>query len=290
MRMKRGKNLNKVLLGLFSWAILGWSLGTIEGRAASGPDFSQPDSQTIYIAELVRSAKDPKGDRRHTITFDVPPVVENGAMVPVSLRLDHPMEAGHYIQSLVLFDEASLIKLKSIARLSPENGRAFLSTSIRLARSTKLKAVAECNLHGRWLGISPEIRVGESGCGAAISRPTPNFSGNILRVKFSGRGQKGKPLQISLTIKHPMESGMTLDKEGKATRSFPAFFMKDLQVFYGGKLVSKFELGPGLSNNPVLEFMLQAGKDGSLKLKAINTDGQSFEDSVSFKSRSGNFF
>lgn len=258
-------------------------------RAAAGLDFSRPEGQDEYIAELVRSARDPKGDRVHAVRFQVPPVVENGALVPVSLWLDHPMESGHYVQRLALFDEGSLIKLKAIARFSPENGKAYLSTSIRLARSTRLKAVAECNLHGRWLGLSPEIRVGESGCGAAIANPTRNFAGNILGAKLLG-GKKGALPQVQLTLKHPMESGMTLDRGGKAVRNFPPFFLRSLQVFYGGKLVSEFQLGPGLSNNPGLGFALKTGKNGSLKLKAINSEGQSFDESISLSPLSGELF
>lgn len=262
----------------------------LEARVPAGPDFSRPEGQDAYIAELWKSARDPKGDKAHTIHFQVPPVAENGGLVPIALWLDHPMEPGHYIRSLAFFDEGSLIKLKAIARLSPENGKASLSTSIRLAKSTRLKAIAECNLHGRWFGLSPEIRVGESGCGAAIAQPTRNFAGNILGVKLLGGSKKGALPQVQVTLKHPMESGMTLDKGGKAVRNFPPFFLKNLQVFYGGKLVSEFQLGPGLSNNPGLSFPLKTGKDGSLKLKAVNNEGQAFEDSISLSALGGEFF
>ena len=284
------KNFIRILLGVVCWIFVGFAQGAEKGKVAVEPDFSRPDGQEAYIAELVQSAKDPQGDKQHTISFDVPPVVEDGSMVPVSLWLDHPMEPDHHIRSIAFFDEASLIKLKAVAHFSPENGRAQLSTSIRLAKSTRLTAVAVCSLHGRWLSVSPQIQVGESGCGAAISRPTPNFSGNIFRVKFSGRGKKGKPLRVNLTVRHPMESGITVDEEGKTTRSFPAFFMKDLQVFYEGKLVIEFRLGPGLSNNAALGFTLQTDEDGPLKLKGTNTEGQSFEDSISLKARLGDFF
>jgi sulfur-oxidizing protein SoxY len=285
-----GRNLIQVLLGVACWAALGLAQAVETEKVTAEPDFFRPGGQDTYIAELLQSAKDSKEDPQHAISFDVPPVVEDGGVVPISLQLNHPMEPDHYIRSIDFFDENSLIKLKAIARFSPEIGRAQLSTSIRLAKSTRLKAVAECNLHGRWLSVSPEVQVGESGCGAAIARPTLNFSGNILKVKFLGRARKGKPRRINLTVKHPMESGITMEKDGKTTRSFPAFFMKDIRVFYGGNLVSEFQLGPGLSNNPVLGFNLQTDKNGPLKLKATNTEGQSFEDSISLKGATEDFF
>ena len=74
-----------------------------------------------------------------------------GQTVPVQIKvgmLPHPMEEDHFIQSIELFSgDQSIGKgdLTSQANPSPE-----VEFQVALSSGMTLKAVAYCNVHGKW--------------------------------------------------------------------------------------------------------------------------------------------
>lgn len=62
--------------------------------------------------------------------------------------LPHPMDKDHYIQSIELFSNEQLI---GKVDLNPEsNSSAEAEFQVALASGMTLKAVAYCNVHGKW--------------------------------------------------------------------------------------------------------------------------------------------
>jgi sulfur-oxidizing protein SoxY len=76
------------------------------------------------------------------ITLDIAPLVDNGNAVPVTLRIDSPMSAADHVREIALFNERN--PQRDIARwqLGPANGRAEVSTRIRLTTTQQLAALA----------------------------------------------------------------------------------------------------------------------------------------------------
>lgn len=256
------------------------------GLKPATTNFATPNGQDGFIRELLSGVKVP-GDSEniHITTFNVPPIVESGGIVPVSVELNHPMEPDHYIQRLILIDENSVIKLKYIAKFSPQNTKASISTNVKLAKTTTLKAIAECNKHGRWLGISPEIKVGIGGCSSPLALPNRRIAGSIFRTRFERGAVDASAIKVKLSVKHPMDSGFVMDGQGNIHRQYPEFFLRTLKVLYGEEMAMELDLGPGLSNNPMIEFILKEGKGPLLKLEGINNEGQHFKSSISLKAR-----
>ena len=81
--------------------------------------------------------------RKGKVTLDLPPLVENGNVVAVTVSVDSPMtEAGH-VKAIHIFNEKNPQPNVIGAYLGPRAGRATLATRIRLADTQTVTAIAE---------------------------------------------------------------------------------------------------------------------------------------------------
>jgi sulfur-oxidizing protein SoxY len=76
------------------------------------------------------------------VTFDIPPLVENGNGVPITISVDSPMTAAEHVTGIAVFNERNPQRDVVRFTLGPRAGRAVVSTRIRLATSQQLVAVA----------------------------------------------------------------------------------------------------------------------------------------------------
>ena len=106
------------------------------------------------------------GDRPNTpgrVKLDIPRLAENGNLVPVVVSLDSPMSEQDYVASLHLFAERNPLPRILDVELGPSNGRARITTRIRLAVSQQVRAVAVMSDGTLWsAGADVEVTVG--GC------------------------------------------------------------------------------------------------------------------------------
>ncbi|HYG66996.1 MAG TPA: thiosulfate oxidation carrier complex protein SoxZ, partial [Anaeromyxobacteraceae bacterium] len=59
--------------------------------------------------------------------------------------------------------------------------------------------------------------------------------------------------------------------------SRPDLHLKTLEVRFDGAPVSRFEVGPALSEDPFLGFTLSAPREGTLEVVLVNSRGRRFE-------------
>lgn len=97
------------------------------------------------------------------VRLEVPPLVENGNAVPLSVAVDSPMTAESHVRRIAVFNARNPQPNVITARLGPRAGRAGLSTRIRLATSQRLMAVAEMSDGGFW-SDSAEVVVTLAAC------------------------------------------------------------------------------------------------------------------------------
>ncbi|MBI4456298.1 MAG: hypothetical protein HY644_10405 [Acidobacteria bacterium] len=112
--------------------------------------------QLPILLGQARSASDPQ----HTPQLKVPRVVEMASEVMVTVSMPLVGDQRHYIRRLALIDENSLIKVKYVASFSSLVRPLQVTTLIKMATNSQIKAIAECSLHGKWLGVSDMIQVG----------------------------------------------------------------------------------------------------------------------------------
>jgi sulfur-oxidizing protein SoxY len=81
--------------------------------------------------------------RKGKVSIDVPPLVENGNTVPITVSVESPMTAADHVKAIHVFNEKNPQPNVIGVKLSPRAGRAQLSTRIKLADAQKIVAVAQ---------------------------------------------------------------------------------------------------------------------------------------------------
>jgi len=117
--------------------------------------------------ELVVALRETFGDRpinRGRVKLEVPRLAENGSIVPVTVSVDSPMTQQDYVKSIHLFAEKNHLPRILEAQLGPYNGKAVVSSRVRVATSQQLTAVAMLSDGSLWT-TSADIEVVTSECG-----------------------------------------------------------------------------------------------------------------------------
>jgi sulfur-oxidizing protein SoxY len=101
--------------------------------------------------------------RKGKVTLDLPPLVENGNTVPITVTVDSPMTKADYVKAIHVFNEKNPQANVISAQLGPRAGKAVVSTRIRLAATQKLTAIAEMS-DGTYWSDSQEVIVTLAAC------------------------------------------------------------------------------------------------------------------------------
>lgn len=215
----------------------------------------------------------------------LPHVTSNGAKVPIVIEMTHPMEPEHYIKSVQVVNPRDPVPLKGMFHFSPANGKVYLAYQARMRDGfANVSVTAECNLHGQ-LSSSQSIYIpdGKGGCCNAEMPSLDHVSDEIrppvIRIPElvkRGRIEPDEIIQVQLKMKHPNRTGLVL-RNGTFTPVHEPFYLKDLEVLYGGERVSQFDMTSAFSDDPLITFPLRARHDGPLRIILANNKGQRFE-------------
>jgi sulfur-oxidizing protein SoxY len=84
------------------------------------------------------------------VTLDIPPLVENGNTVALTVTVDSPMTPASFVKAIYIFNEKNPQPNVIGIHLGPRAGKASVSTRIRLADSQKVIAIAELSDGSFW--------------------------------------------------------------------------------------------------------------------------------------------
>jgi sulfur-oxidizing protein SoxY len=101
--------------------------------------------------------------RAGKVTLDIPPLVENGNTVPMTVRVASPMTATDFVKSIHVFNEKNPQPNVGNFYIGALAGRAQVSTRIRLADSQKIVAIAQLS-DGSFWSVSTEVVVTLAAC------------------------------------------------------------------------------------------------------------------------------
>lgn len=107
--------------------------------AEAAPASATAEAMREAIKAVVGSAP----VRLGKVALDLPPLVENGNTVPLSVVVDSPMTAADHVVAIHVFNEKNPQPHVFSATLGPRAGRAALSTRIKLADSQTIVALAQ---------------------------------------------------------------------------------------------------------------------------------------------------
>ena len=110
------------------------------------PAAATPASMRAAITSVVGEAPLKRG----RLKIEVPPLIENGNAVPLTVVCESPMTAEDHVKAIHVFTERNPQPNVMSIQLGPRAGRATVSTRIRLADSQKLVAVAQMSDGSFW--------------------------------------------------------------------------------------------------------------------------------------------
>lgn len=117
-----------------------------------------PDTQKA-IRKVVGSARVTPGK----VTLDIPPLIENGNTVPLTVSVESPMTEADHVKAIHVFTEKNPQPDVVAFHLGPRAGRAKVATRIRLANSQTVVAICELS-DGTFWSDSADVVVTLAAC------------------------------------------------------------------------------------------------------------------------------
>jgi sulfur-oxidizing protein SoxY len=105
-----------------------------------------PNNMPQVIARLVGSAKVNPGK----VKIGLPPLVENGHLVPLTVAVDSPMTDADHVKAIHVYTDKNPLPEVISFYLGPRAGRASFSTRVRLADSESVVAIAQMSDGSFW--------------------------------------------------------------------------------------------------------------------------------------------
>ena len=110
------------------------------------------DATPAMLNSAIRNVVGEAPLRTGKVKLDIPPLVENGNTVPMTVSVTSPMTAEDYVRSIHVFNEKNPQPNIGNFHLGATAGRAQVSTRIRLADSQKVTAIAQLSDGSFWSG------------------------------------------------------------------------------------------------------------------------------------------
>jgi sulfur-oxidizing protein SoxY len=97
------------------------------------------------------------------IKLELPQIAEDGGNVGITVEANLPTSGPTRVSSVYLVSDKNRLPMLAKFSFTPESGKAFVATSVRLATTTDVRAIVEMT-DGTLYGVSRNVRVTISGC------------------------------------------------------------------------------------------------------------------------------
>ena len=101
--------------------------------------------------------------RAGRVKLQLPPLIDNGNSVPLSVAVESPMTAADHVKAIHVLTQRNPLPDVVSVHLGPRAGRAGISTRVRLADTQTVVAIAELS-DGTFWSDSAEVVVTLSAC------------------------------------------------------------------------------------------------------------------------------
>jgi sulfur-oxidizing protein SoxY len=116
------------------------------GVAAIG----RAQATTADMQDAIRKVTRGAAVQRGKVKLDLPPLIDNGNAVPLSVSVESPMTEASHVKAIHVFTEKNPQPNVVNAFLGPRAGRASIATRVRLADSQTVTAIAELSDGSFW--------------------------------------------------------------------------------------------------------------------------------------------
>ena len=132
----------------------GIGLASAAGDARATPAAMQEAIHKVIGAAPVRSGR---------VKLDVPPLIDNGNSVTLSVAVESPMTPADHVKAIHVFTEKNPLPNVVSVYLGPRSGRARVATRVRLADTQAVLAIAQMS-DGSYWSDSAHVVVTLSAC------------------------------------------------------------------------------------------------------------------------------
>lgn len=150
-------NRRDLLILCGAWAAAGFPVSGL-----LNPAHAAPRDAKKRLADLTGGVKPQKG----RIKITLPKVTDQGRFVPIRVAVESPMSAADYVKAIHIVAERNPTPEVASFYLSPANGKAEVSTRIRLLQTQVLVVAAEMSDGSVFMAKGrSKITGGAGGCG-----------------------------------------------------------------------------------------------------------------------------
>jgi sulfur-oxidizing protein SoxY len=97
------------------------------------------------------------------VKIELPQLAENGNSVPLKIAVQSPMTSADHVKTIYIFSEKNPVSNVVRFHLGPRSGVARVQTSIRLAATQRITAVAKMSDGSLWSG-GADVIVTQAAC------------------------------------------------------------------------------------------------------------------------------
>ena len=109
------------------------------------------------MQEAIRKVVGPARVNAGKVKLDLPPLVENGNVVPLAVSVESPMTEADHVRAIHVFTEKNPLPDVVSFRLGPRAGRASVATRIRLTDTQTVVAICELSDGSFWSGSADVV-------------------------------------------------------------------------------------------------------------------------------------
>lgn len=120
------------------------------GPLLGTPVRAAPEDMEREIKQLIGSASVRVG----RVKVEMPDLTENGNSTSLSVTVESPMTAANHVKAIHIFSEKNPVAYIARLGIGPRAGRAKVATSIRVADSQRITAIAEMSDGTFWSGTA----------------------------------------------------------------------------------------------------------------------------------------
>lgn len=122
-----------------------------------------PNDMTFEAAvKAITGGKEVKESDKVKLTL--PEIAENGAVVPVKVNVDHPMEEANYVKAIHILNTKNGNARCADVMLTPANGKGYFATRVKLGSTQEVVALVELS-DGTFMKAGKSVKVTIGGCG-----------------------------------------------------------------------------------------------------------------------------
>ena len=133
------------------------------GAAVLAVTLRPAEATPAMLASAIRNVVGAAPVKTGKVKLEIPPLVENGNTVPMTVSVASPMAPEDHVKSIHVFNEKNPQPNIGNFYLGPQAGRAQVSTRIRLADSQKVVAIAKLS-DGTFWSASADVVVTLAAC------------------------------------------------------------------------------------------------------------------------------